>query len=90
MTVNTQITILRRLLDPENGELSPEAARFFLHLDFPQWDHDRMAELAAKAGTGKLTRDEQEELNEYGRVGDFLAILQSKARKSLQRVECAS
>ena len=90
MTANTQIAILRRMLDPDNGGLSPEAARFFLHLDFPQKDHDRMAELAAKAGTGKLSLDEQEELKEYGRVGDLLAILQPKARKSLQKVECAS
>ena len=58
MTANTQIAILRRMLDPDNGGLSPEAARFFLHLDFPQKDHDRMAELAAKAGTGKLSLDE--------------------------------
>ena len=90
MDSNTQISILRRVLAPENGDLCPEAARFFLDLDLPQADHDRMAELASKAGTADLTPDEREELAEYARVGDLLALLQSKARKSLKKVEYAS
>ena len=44
-----------------------------------------MGQLSAKAGTGKLTDRERAELVEYIRVADLLALLQSKARKSLQR-----
>jgi hypothetical protein len=90
MTKNTSTAILNRLIDPATGDLSPQAARSILRLDFPDSDHARMAELSAQAQTGALTTDEREELNEYLRVADLLAVLQSKARRSLRRVGRAS
>jgi hypothetical protein len=42
-----------------------------------------MNALSAKARAGTLTDDENEELDNYLRVGDLLAILQSKARRSI-------
>lgn len=90
MTTNTGAAILSRLIEPETDDLTPEAAHFFLRLDFPDQDHDRMAELSTKAQGSLLTAAEREELNEYLRVADLLAVLQSKARRSLQRVGRAS
>jgi hypothetical protein len=84
MTTNTSAAILNRLIDPEVGDLSPEAAESILRLDFPEADHARMAELSSKAQEGTLTADEREELQEYVRVADLLALLQSKARQSVQ------
>ena len=40
--------------------------------------------LSAKARAGTLTADEDEELDNYIRVGDVLAILQSKARRTVR------
>jgi hypothetical protein len=90
MTANPSAAILNRLIDPETADLSPQAARSLLRLDFPDEDQARVAELSAKAQTGALASDEREELDEYLRVADLLAILQSKARRSLKRLGRAS
>jgi hypothetical protein len=90
MTTNTSAAILNRLIDPETADLSPQAARSLLRLDFPDEDQARVAELSAKAQAGALTPDEREELDEYLRVADLLAVLQSKARRSLKRLGRAS
>jgi hypothetical protein len=84
-TRGTDGEIWRRLLDPENASLSPEAARFLVVLDFPPGDKGRMRELAAKARAGTLTAEEQQEVDSYGRVGSVLGILQSRARKALRQ-----
>lgn len=90
MNQNTGAAILNRLIDPETDDLSSEAARFLLGLDFPEADHARMAELSTKAQTSALTGDDREELLEYLRVADLVAVLQSKARRSLRRLGRAS
>lgn len=90
MTTNTGAAILNRLIDPETDDLSSEAARSLLRLDFPEADHARMSELSAKAQSAALADDEREELQEYLRVADLLAVLQSKARRSLRRLGRAS
>lgn len=41
-----------------------------------------MEELAEKARQGTLAVDEQQEIVDYERVGHYLAILQSKARRA--------
>jgi hypothetical protein len=90
MTTNTGTAILGRLLEPDNDDLSPEAARCFLSLDFPKKDHRRMRQLSAKATAGRLTPAERDELDEYLRVADLLALLQSRARLSLKRAGIGS
>jgi hypothetical protein len=67
-----------------NGGFSPEVAQSILRLDFAKKDHVRMAKLQAKASAGTLTEKDKEKLNQYLRMADMLAILQSKARRSLQ------
>jgi hypothetical protein len=84
MTTNSGTAILSRLIEPENDDLSPDAARSILRLDFPKKDHARVRKLSAKASAGKLSDDERQKLEEYLRVSDLLALLQSKARLSLK------
>jgi len=83
-TVTSEAAIFSRVLEPEKPMLSPDAARSILALDFTPEDREYMNALAAKARTGTLTRDEDETLENYLRVGDLLAIMQSKARRTLQ------
>jgi hypothetical protein len=44
-----------------------------------------MNKLAEKASAGKLTAREREEAESFNRVAHVLALLQSKARRSLAR-----
>ena len=84
------LALLSRVLEPEKPSLPPEAARAFLALDFSQADKDRMRQLSAKAREGTLTPEEQAETNSYERVGHFLSILRSKARRPLKRLRRTS
>lgn len=85
----TASAIWSRVVNPERGDLSPEAARALLKLDFAPEDHRRANELSEKARQGTLTPTEQAELEEFIRVGNELAVLQSKARLSLKRTQRA-
>jgi hypothetical protein len=76
--------ILRRVVDPEKPFSSREAARAILRFRFSARDQARINRLAAKNREGKLTSAEEEELNNFIRVGQTLGILQSKARRSLK------
>jgi hypothetical protein len=82
--INSEVAILRRVLEPSRPTLSAAAARAFLALDFTSADRDRMKQPAAKAREGTLSSAEQTEINNYERVGHFLSMLQSKARRSLK------
>ncbi len=84
MTANTEVAILDRVIKPEANGLAPEVARYILTLTFQPQDHQRMGELAAKAREGSLAPDEQDELDEYRRVADLLALFHSKARQALK------
>ena len=79
--------IWSRALKPEQADLSPEAARAILKLDFDPEDLRRADELSEKAQRGDLTPGERAELEELIRVGHELAVLQSKARMSLRGVK---
>jgi hypothetical protein len=80
----SEMTILRRIVDADKPVLSPDAASAILRLDFDARDRARMNRLAAKNRDGKLTPVEDEELENYIRVGQTLGILKSKARRSLK------
>jgi len=64
-------------------ELNEAAARYLLAIGFSPEDRDRMQVLAQKARDGTLTPDEEQEVDNYERVGHYLAILQSKARLAM-------
>ena len=68
-----------------NNGMSNTLARQVLKLEFSEQEKERMHELAAKNQEGRLSKQEGEELDNYVKVGDLLAILQSKARKLLKQ-----
>ena len=82
---SSEMEIFRRIVDAEHTVFSAEAAQAMLRLTFSPSDRERMNELAAKNRQGKLSAREEEELDNYIRVGQTLGILQSKARRSLIR-----
>jgi len=82
----SQLEILSRIFKPDQDYLTAEAARAVLQLTIDPEDRARMHELAVKNQDGLLTPQEQEELENYRRVGRFLDLLASKARRSLRRL----
>ena len=80
----TEAAIVGRLMKPDHGDFSPEAARELLSLRFGDEDQSRMQELSRKAQQGTLTAAEQAEVENYRRVGYWLGILWSRARLSLK------
>lgn len=82
--VPSEAAILSRLIRPERADLSPEAARSLLGLDFGEDDRARLRELAARNRAGALSAAEEAELDSYCRVGRLLDLMHAKARRSLQ------
>jgi hypothetical protein len=76
--------LLERLILPGNGSIPPEAAKYFLALSFSASDREEVKALSAKARDGTLSPLEQEQLDGYLFLNDLLALLQSKARLSLE------
>jgi hypothetical protein len=84
-TPSSEAAIVGRLMKPDRGDFSPEAARELLSLRFDDEDQARMRELSLKAQEGTLTASEEAEVESYRRVGYWLGVLWSKARLSLKR-----
>jgi hypothetical protein len=82
---NNDVAMLTRLIRPDRADLSVNAAKFILKIEFEQADHDRMRTLSQKANAGILTPAEQAELDDYERVGCLIDLLHSKARKTLKK-----
>jgi hypothetical protein len=75
--------IWERTIQPSQADLPPEAARYFLQLQFGETDTARMNALASKARAGALAPAEESELANYLQLGWFIDLLKSKARLSL-------
>jgi hypothetical protein len=83
-TARSEATILSRLLlNGEDGP-PPELARYLLGLSFDEEAKARMHELALKNQAGRISHEELRELDSYIMAGDFLALLQARARKVLK------
>ncbi len=80
-STTSEAAILARLWEGSTGRLPAPLARHMLKMKFDESDVARMKELAARNRAGGATADELEELDNFIRVGDLLATLQSKARK---------
>jgi len=68
-------------------DLPADAARAILAMDFQPAVRTRMRVLSEKARAGTLAADERAEIEYYERVGHFLDVLHSKARRSLKPPE---
>jgi hypothetical protein len=73
------------LVEPVISVLTPEVAKAIVELRAGPELQERMDALAAKCNQGKLTPDESEEYETSIRFGNFIAIVQAKARNHLER-----
>jgi hypothetical protein len=80
----SEIAILARLFKADEGTMPRALARYILTLGFDEEGQARMRDLAEGNQQGALSRDEQEELRSYVTAGQLLALLHSKARRSLK------
>jgi hypothetical protein len=78
--------VLSRVIRPDRGDLSADAARCILRLRFDEHDLERMHELATGNQQGDLSAEELAELAEYRQAGLVLDLLKSRARLSLKRL----
>jgi hypothetical protein len=79
----TEAHILEQVIRPDQPGMSPEFARAILDLHFDPSAVSRMNELAEKNRQGTLTQAERQVMEMYLRVGNFLNLMQAKARLSL-------
>ncbi len=79
------LSSLERLIDPDNGNFTPEVAEYFLAIDFSPDQHALYESLSGKAAAGTLTESEAAELDELIAANAILTVLQSKARLSIHR-----
>lgn len=77
--------ILDRLLTPLGDCLTPAVARKLVQLRAEPADQARIEALAEKCTEGRLSSAERREYEAYVSAGNFIAILQAKARKRLAR-----
>jgi len=70
--------------------LTPEAARYLLRFRFTESDQSRLQELAERSQAGTLTEEEGREFDSYLRIGNLLAVMQSRARLVLSDSEATA
>ena len=86
MSLSTfESAILTRIVLPDAATFTPVVAQSVLSMEFSGEDRQRMNDLSTKAQNGALSSEEQTELDSYERIGHFLSLLKSKARRSLGR-----
>lgn len=81
---NTEAAILARVIEVGERDLSRSAAEYLLSVRFGEHDVSRMNELSELARQGKLTPQQQAELDSYIHVSNLLAVMQSKGRSALK------
>ena len=81
---NTEVAILGRVLDTQNGDLPVAVAQSWLRLRLPDADTARLCELSAKAKLSELSPDEQMLLENYLHVGRLIDLMKFKARLSMR------
>jgi uncharacterized protein YnzC (UPF0291/DUF896 family) len=89
-TILTEADILSEVIAPGEPTMNREFAHAVLAVRFTDGATDRIRELLQKNNAGTLTPAEKSNLEKYLRVGQFLDLMQAKARVSLQAVRSAS
>jgi hypothetical protein len=80
-----EAAIVGRLMKPDRGDFSPEAARDILRLQFGEEDQERIRELSRKAQEGTLTVLEQEEMENYRQVLAWDPVVQGTVFSETRR-----
>jgi hypothetical protein len=81
----TEIDILSQVVAPEEPSLQRELARSVLKMKFNENAEMTIRELLAKNNRGEITAEERLVLDKYLRVGQFIDLLQAKARLTLNQ-----
>jgi len=81
----TEADILTEVVAPDRPGLPPELARSILQLGFNKEAAKRIRALLRKNSRAAISPEERLLLDKYLRVGQFLDLLQAKARLSLQQ-----
>jgi hypothetical protein len=80
----TEAEILEDVVGDAHAGLTPDAARIFLNLKFNKNATKRIRQLLQKNNRGTITGKDRRTLENYVRVGQFLDLLQAKAKLFLQ------
>ena len=79
----TEIDILAQVVAPDDPSLQAELARSVLAMKFNADAQATICELLEKNNRGDITAGERQLLDRYLRVGQFIDLLQAKARLTL-------
>lgn len=79
----TEAEILTDVINPHQGGISPPVAREILNLHFSEETTTRIRDLLSSNNAGTINPNERSDLDKYLRVGQFIDLLQAKARLSL-------
>lgn len=82
--MSTARVVLDELLEPLGACLTLDVAERLAKLRAPESVQARIAALARKSDEGTLSDTEREEYEVFVSAGNFIAILQSKARRLLK------
>lgn len=80
----TEADILAEMISPKDPTLSKEVSQALLAVRFKDEATDFIRELLQKNNAGTISTAERGLLDKYLRVGQFMDLLQAKARLSLQ------
>jgi hypothetical protein len=81
----TEADILADVVGPNRGGLDPRTAKVLLGMRFSEQATRRIRRLLARNQEETITTQELAVLDKYLRVGQFLDLLQAKARLSLDQ-----
>jgi len=79
----TEIDILAQVVAPDEPSFPAELAKSVLGLKFNDYAQAPIRELLVKNNRGDITETERLLLDKYLRVGQFIDLLQAKARLTL-------
>ena len=75
--------IFEELVQPADGNFSPELAQYVLSLKFSPRQVARYEDLAARVQDDQLAPEERAELDAYVQANAILGMMKAKARRSL-------
>jgi hypothetical protein len=81
----TEADILSEVVAPDQAGISPEFAQAILDLNFTDKANKQIRKLLDKNNKGTIDETERALLDKYLRVGQFLDLMQAKARLSLDQ-----
>jgi hypothetical protein len=81
----TSAAILSRALQSKGGNVPPDGARFILDLGIGEQDKILMLELLAKQQEGRISAQENDDLESYIQADNTLSILKAQATLALKK-----